>query len=318
MLSILHCAPSNQFKKQKEGLPVANYKEISCACALNNVHGRFPYNWDLNIYRGCEHGCKYCFAMYSHQYLGSEQYFSDIFIKTNVVERLEKQLSSPSWKGGIINIGGVTDSYQPIEAEYKLMPEILRLLIKYKNPCIISTKSDLILRDYELIEELSKLTYVNIAATITCMDESVRQKIEPNGAPSLRRFAMLKEFSKTEASIGLHLMPIIPFLTDARDNINSLLSIAKDNGVKYFIPAILNLRGRTRWAFFDFIRAEYPALCKPFQELYKTGGVDKTYKHELYTLINELKTKHELSTNYGSIIKEKLRKTEFTQLSLFD
>ena len=297
---------------------MANYKEISCASALNNVRGRFPYTWDLNIYRGCEHGCKYCFAMYSHQYLGSEQYFSDIFIKTNVVERLEKQLSSPSWKGEIINIGGVTDSYQPIEAQYKLMPEILRLMIKYKNPCIISTKSDLILRDYDLIAELSSLTYVNVAATITCMDESMRRKIEPNGAPSLKRFAMLKEFSKTEASIGLHLMPIIPFLTDTRGNIDSLFSHAIDSGVQYFIPQILNLRGKTRWAFFEFIRSEYPALCKSFQDLYKAGGVDKAYKYELYSLVNELKTKYKLSTNYDAIIRDKLKKPEFEQLSLFN
>ena len=297
---------------------MANYKEITCASALNNVRGRFPYTWDLNIYRGCEHGCKYCFAMYSHQYLGSEQYFSDIFIKTNVVERLEKQLSSPSWKGEIINIGGVTDSYQPIEAQYKLMPEILRLMIKYKNPCIISTKSDLILRDYDLIAELSSLTYVNVAATITCMDESMRRKIEPNGAPSLKRFAMLKEFSKTEASIGLHLMPIIPFLTDTRGNIDSLFSHAIDSGVQYFIPQILNLRGKTRWAFFEFIRSEYPALCKSFQDLYKAGGVDKAYKYELYSLVNELKTKYKLSTNYDAIIRDKLKKPEFEQLSLFN
>lgn len=297
---------------------MANYKEISCASALNNVRGKFPYAWDLNIYRGCEHGCKYCFAMYSHEYLGSDQYFSDIFIKTNIVERLEKQLSSSSWKREIINIGGVTDSYQPLEAQYKLMPDILRLMIKYKNPCIISTKSDLILRDYDLIAELSSLTYVNIAATITCMDESIRKKIEPGGAPSLKRFAMLTEFSKTDASIGLHLMPIIPFLTDTRDNIDSLFSNAIDSGVQYFIPQILNLRGRTRWAFFDFICSEYPALCKPLQDLYKTGGVDKEYKYKLYSLVNELKTKHALSTDYNAIMKEKLKQTEHEQLSLFD
>jgi len=297
---------------------VATYKEITCASACNNVKGRFPYIWDLNIYRGCEHGCKYCFAMYSHEYLGSEQYFSDIFIKTNIVERLEKQLSSPSWKREIVNIGGVTDSYQPIEAHYKLMPDILRLMIKYKNPCIISTKSDLILRDYDLIAELSSLTYVNVAATITCMDERIRKKIEPGGVPSLRRFEMLKEFSKTDTCTGLHVMPLIPYLTDSRENIDSLFSHAKNNGVNYFIPAILNLRGRTRWAFFDFIRTDYPELCKPLQHLYKNGSIDKDYKYKLYSLVNELKTKYQLSTNYDAIIKEKLKKIEFEQLSLFD
>ena len=176
----------------------------------------------------------------------------------------------------------------------------------------------MILRDFDLIAELSRLTYVNIAATITCMDESIRRKIEPGGAPSLKRFAMLREFSKTNASIGLHVMPIIPFLTDTRENIESLFSRAIENGVNYFIPAILNLRGRTRWAFFDFIRTEYPELCKPLQDLYKSGAVNKDYKYTLYSLINELKTKYKLSSNYNAIIKEKLRQTECEQLSFFD
>jgi len=297
---------------------VADYKEITCSMACNKVKGRFPYIWDLNIYRGCEHGCKYCFAMYSHEYLGSDKYFSDIFIKTNIVEKLEQQLRSTSWKSEVINIGGVTDSYQPVEARYKLMPDILRLMIKYKNPCIISTKSDLILRDYDLIAELSELTYVNVAATVTCMDENIREKIEPGGAPSLRRFAMLKEFSKTDASIGLHFMPIIPFLTDNRENIDSLFAHAKDSNVEYVIPATLNLRGKTRWAFFDFIRNEYPYLYTSLQELYKSGGAGKEYKEKLYSMINELRSVYGLSCNYSAIMKAKLKQTNNEQLSLFD
>ncbi|OJT81281.1 radical SAM protein, partial [Clostridioides difficile] len=86
--------------------------------------------WDLNIYRGCEHGCKYCYAIYSHKYINSNNYFEEIYVKTNIVEKLERQLKSSKWKKEVINIGGVTDSYQPIEADYKIMPEILNLLIK--------------------------------------------------------------------------------------------------------------------------------------------------------------------------------------------
>ena len=123
---------------------MATYKEMTCTIACNKLKRKIPYSWDLNIYRGCEHGCKYCYAIYSHQYLNSKQYFDDIYVKTNIVEQLEKQFSSPTWKREVVNINGVTDSYQPIEAKYQLMPEILRLLIKYKTPCIISTKSDLI------------------------------------------------------------------------------------------------------------------------------------------------------------------------------
>ncbi len=296
---------------------VANYKEIICSIACNKLKRKIPFAWDLNIYRGCEHGCKYCYAMYSHQYLDSEQYFEDIYVKTNIVEQLEKQLSSPSWKREVVNIGGVTDSYQPIEAQYKLMPDILRLMIKYKTPCIISTKSDLILRDYDLIAELSNITYINVAATITSMDENIRKKIEPNGVESIQRFAMLKEFAKTNASIGLHFMPIIPYITDGRENIDALYACAKDCQVDYVLPGTLYLRGKTRIVFFDFLKKEFPDLVQPLQNLYKTGGAGKVYKDKLYLMVNELKAKYNLSGSYSKPMKEKLNQLESIQISLF-
>ncbi|WNX89268.1 radical SAM protein [Emergencia timonensis] len=229
----------------------SHFREITCKQALNKLHSRrLPYSWDLNIYRGCAHKCEYCFALYTQDYMPDNDFFDTIYIKTNVVEQLEKQLASPSWKREIVNIGGVTDSYQPIEKERKMMPDILKLLIKYRTPCIISTKSDLILRDFDLIAELASITYVNVAATITCMDENVRQKIEPGGVPSLRRFQMLKEFAKTDASRGLHMMPIIPYLTDSDENLNALYSHGEDAKVSYALPGLLGLRGRTRRSFF--------------------------------------------------------------------
>lgn len=296
---------------------MANYKEMVCTTALKKLKRKMPYAWDLNIYRGCEHGCKYCYAMYSHQYLNSDQYFDDIYVKTNIIDALEKQLSSPSWKREIINIGGVTDSYQSIEASYQLMPDILRLLIKYKTPCIISTKSDLILRDYDLIAELADITYVNIAATITSMDEKIRKKIEPKGVSSIRRFEMLKEFSNTNASTGLHFMPIIPYLTDTRENIDALYAHGKDSHIDYVLPGTLYLRGKTRSVFFDFIKREFPDFYKPLKILYKTGGANKAYKNLLYHMVNEIKDKYNLSSSYSKPMKEKMKEKEALQLSFF-
>ncbi len=296
---------------------MTNYTEISCTTACNKLKRAMPFSWDLNIYRGCEHGCKYCYALYSHDYIGDSSFYNDIFVKTNVVEKLEEQLSSPLWRREIVNIGGVTDSYQPAEAQYKLMPEILKLMIKYKTPCIISTKSDLVLRDYDLIDELSKITYVNIACTITCMNEEMRRRIEPNGADSLERFSVLKEFSKTNASTGLHFMPIIPFLTDSRENVEALYSKAKDSNVGYVLPGVLYLRGKTRGVFLDFIKAEFPLLYPKFIELYKRGGAGVEYKNELYKMVNEVKAKYNLSCSYSKLIKEKMQQ-ENIQLSFFD
>ncbi len=282
------------------------YKEISCEIALNQLKRRIPYSWDLNVYRGCEHGCKYCYAIYTHDYIGSDNYFGDIYVKTNIIEQLEKQLSNPNWKREIVNIGGVTDSYQPAEEHYKLMPQILKLLIKHKTPAIVSTKSDLILRDYELIDELSKLTYINVAATITTVDEELRKLIEPGGVESSRRFKMLKEFRKTNASVGLHVMPIIPYLTDGYNNIDSLFNMAKDSAVHYVLPGTLYLRGKTRTIFFDFIKKEFPYLYNDLLEIYKTGGADKEYKNNLYKTVNQLKDKYSLSSSYSKPMKEKL------------
>lgn len=294
------------------------YIPINCEIACNKLKRSMPYKWDLNIYRGCEHGCKYCYAIYSHKYINSNNYFEEIYVKTNIVEKLEKQLRSSKWNREVINIGGVTDSYQPIEEDYKIMPEILNLLIKYKTPAIISTKSDLILRDYDLIDKLSRITYINIASTITTVNKDIQKLIEPNGVDSMRRFNMLKEFRKTNASIGLHIMPIIPYITDDFDNINSLFTHAKECNVHYVLPATLYLRGLTRGIFFDFVKKEFPELFNKLSTLYSTGSVNREYKNQLYKMVNELRNKYSLSSSYSKVMNEKLKNSRDVQLSFFD
>lgn len=133
--------------------------------------------------------------MYSHKYLESNykeslnsknsnnssisnHFFENIYIKSNIAEKLDIQLSKSSWKNEMIAVGTVTDSYQPIEKEYELMPNILNTLIKHKNPAIISTKSDLIFRDLDLINELSEINFINIAVTITSLDDKIQKSIE--------------------------------------------------------------------------------------------------------------------------------------------
>ena len=285
-----------------------NITEIICTSALNQLKRKIPYGWDLNIYRGCSHRCTYCYAIYSHEFLG-EQDFSKVFAKTNVAEQLDKELSNPKWNREIVNIGGVTDSYQKAEEEMKLMPDVLKVLIKHRTPAIISTKSDLILRDFDLIAELSKLTYVNVAATITTMNEDDRKKIEPFGSPSIDRFKMLKEFRKTNASVGLHTMPIIPHITDSYSKIESLCAEAHAANVHYMLPGTLYLRGATRKVFFDFIKDQYPDRYENLKELYKKGGADKAYKEVLYNeIVNPLRNKYGISSSYMKPLKEKMHK----------
>jgi len=282
------------------------YIEIENKSALNKLKRKIPYGWDLNIYRGCEHGCKYCYAISSHDYLNNGLFFDKVYCKKNILEELEKELSSPEWKREIVNIGGVTDSYQPIEKELKIMPEVLKLMIKYKTPIIISTKSDLVLRDIDLINELSKITYVNIAFTITIMDESIRKKLEPNTSPSLDRFETLKKFKYTNASLGVHIMPIIPYLTDSYENLEMIYMLSSEIGLHYVLPGTLYLIGKTKPYFMDFINDYDISIYNKLKELYKKGSAGTEYKDILYKKINELKIKYDISSNYMNVLKSKI------------
>ena len=290
-------------------------KEITVKEPLNKIGNDYlPFQWDLNIYRGCTHNCRYCYALYSHKYLESNNFFGDIFVKTNIVEALEKKLSSPRWKGGTINMGGVTDSYQPIEKQRKTMTQILRLMIKHKVPMSISTKSDLILRDFDLICELSKVASVYVALTITTTDDKLQRILEPGASSSTKRLGVIKAFSNTDVVTGLHMMPILPFITDNHENLESIFSNARAVNADSVICGLLNLRGETRKNYLDFIRIKFPQLVLPYKNLYKTGRIDRQYRKELYKGINALKLKYDYLYEDEYDEKNENNKSEIKQL----
>ncbi len=273
-------------------------KEITIKSALHYHDKPIPCNYDLNIYRGCEHKCKYCFAQYSHKYLESTDFFDDIFVKTNVAVILDKELSKKSWKKEPINIGGVTDSYQPLEEQYKLMPDILRVLIKHKNPIILCTKSTLILRDYELIEELAKVADVSIGATITTMNEKIRAIIEPNTSPSCERLGMLKKFKEAGCSTTVLLMPILPYLTDSLNDLDEIFKAIKEVDVDDVHAWTLNLRGNTKNTFFAFIKSTFPHLMNKYMSLYQTSNVSREYNQDINKIVRSLRAKHKIYNSY--------------------
>lgn len=270
------------------------YRKIICKKALNRIRSNYlPYKYDLNIYRGCKHNCIYCFAKYSHKYLDSKDFFKDIYFKENIIEVLEKELSSKSWKGEIINIGGVTDTYQELEKDLELMPKVLKLMIKYENPINICTKSDLILKDIDLIKELSNKTLVNIASSITCIDENIIKGLEPNSPSTERRFSMLERIKQeTSANTGVLLMPIFPYITDDVENLEGIFKRALDINIDFAYVGILNLKGDTRDRVFEYIDLYYPYLKEKYLKLYKGSFVDKVYKDSFYIKIKNIKKKY--------------------------
>jgi len=288
-------------------------KEIIVKSALHYHKRRMPTNWDLNIYRGCQHNCTYCFAQYSHRYLDSVNFFNEIFVKKNIVEQFEKELKIDRCGQDLINIGGVTDSYQLIEKEYKIMPKILKLALKYRNPILITTKSNLILRDIKLITELAKVTDVFISTSVSTMNEDIRKKIEPNTTPTKERMQMLSLFKEVGCKTTVLLMPVLPYITDDYQNLSLIFSHVKEAKVDYLNIAPLNLRGNTKNIFLMFLKKEYPFLIERYKSLYKKSFVSKDYNISLRKKCSFLRKKYNL---FNSYIPKSYKKN--LQLELFE
>ncbi|MDR2794180.1 MAG: radical SAM protein [Holosporaceae bacterium] len=287
-------------------------KEIKIKTSLHYHDNEFACNWDLNVYRGCGHRCIYCFAQYSHKYLESEEFFDDIFVKTNVAEALHADFSKRSWNGSPVNICGVTDGYQPLEAQYMLMPRIIQTFIRHRNPMIITTKSTLLLRDIDLLEELNKIASVYVQASVSSMDESIRTKIEPNASPTSDRLYMLGELHKRGINTGVLMMPIIPHLTDNDENLDAIFKLAKENGTLTLHAQVLHLRGNTKKVFFDHMQIFFPELVEKIKFLYNGSYVKKEYVDMFYQKISFLRKKYNF---YNKIPLHKCQKQN-VQLSL--
>lgn len=290
------------------------YKRITTKSAIQkNLSTRTPYKYSLNPYRGCEHACRYCYALYSHTYLGDDNFFGDIYFKQNIIEVLERELNKTDYSQCLISVGTVCDAYQPLEAQMQFMPKILDLFIKHKIPMYLSTKSSLILRDVDKLAHLSKLVPIYIAVSISTLDDELARVLEPNASPASARLQTAIELKKrTNAFIGIHNMPIIPNLTDSAQNIGAIVQSAKQNNLDYIIFDPLNLRGETKFHFADFLRSHYPKLANDI--INKTDKGKGAYKQTLYVLIGDIKNKFGFQNicNFTEYIKKPI------QLSFFD
>jgi len=269
-------------------------REMTVKTALHYHENEMPCNWDVNIYRGCSHGCRYCFAQYSHDYLGSGNFFDEIYVKTNVAGILDRELSRRKWRGARINLSGVTDAYQPAEATRNIMPGIWKVLIRHRNPIVLTTKSSLILRDIELIRELAAVTSVYIASSITILDETLRQRVEPGAAPAEARFEVLEQCREAGCTTNVMLTPVLPLINDDRENLEGIYRRAKKAQVAGLSAWPLNLRGSTRQRFFRFLEAEFPELLPEYKRLYAGSELNENYWNTIRSIKKELEQRFEL------------------------
>jgi DNA repair photolyase len=217
------------------------------------------FDRSINPYRGCEHGCVYCFARPTHAYMGLSpglDFESQLFAKPDAPELLERELSSPGYEPRVIAIGTNTDPYQPIERRYELMRRILEVLERTGHPVGIVTKSALVQRDIDILARMARRNLVKVALSVTTLDARIARAMEPRAATPLRRLETLRRLSDAGIPTSVMVAPVIPALNDAE--IERILDAAKVAGVKEAGYVLLRLPLEVRDLFREWLMANFP------------------------------------------------------------
>jgi len=253
------------------------FHEIEARSALNSVpeRSRMPFRWTINPYRGCTHACVYCFARPTHTYLdlnAREDFEREIVVKVNVPELVRAELRRPSWAGEHVALGTNTDPYQWVESKYRLMPGIWEAMRDYANPCSVLTKSPLLLRDIEVMKEISERTGFVANLSIPTLDEKAWRATEPHTPHPRKRIEALAELKRAGISTGVLIAPLIPGVNDAPEQVEPLLALIGEAGAGSVAGVGLHLRGEVREIFFDWLRQYRPDLIPRYEELYARGA----------------------------------------------
>ncbi len=217
------------------------------------------FNAGLNPYRGCEHGCIYCYARPTHEYAGFSSgldFESKIIVKPHAASLLRKELSAKRWKPQTIAISGVTDCYQPIERKLRLTRSCLEVLAECRNPVGIITKNNLVTRDIDLFQELARYQAVVVILSITTLRTELRSRMEPRTSPPMARFKAVEKLASAGIPVGVMMAPIIPGLTDPE--IPNLLQAAADHGAQSASYTILRLPYGVAGLFEDWLQKHFP------------------------------------------------------------
>jgi DNA repair photolyase len=218
-----------------------------------------PFDAGINPYRGCEHGCSYCYARPTHEYLGFSaglDFESKIMVKENAPELLRKELSSPKWKPQELAMSGVTDCYQPIERKLQITRRCLEVLAEFRNPVTIITKNFLVTRDLDLLRELAKYQAVQVNLSINSLDAELARKLEPRASSPKQRLAAVETLSKADVPVGVLVAPVIPALND--HEIPSVLAAAKAAGAGWAYKEILRLPLTVAPVFQEWLERNFP------------------------------------------------------------
>jgi DNA repair photolyase len=264
------------------------FLHVTAKQILNHVPAasRAPANWTINVYRGCSHACRFCFARPTHEYLGlniGTDFDTKIVVKINAVEKLRAELADPRWQHEPVAMGTNTDPYQRAEAKYKLTRGVLEALTAHANPFSILTKSPLVTRDLDILAEANERAAVSVNFSIATLDERVWRATEPGAPNPRRRIDAMAKLSAAGIRTGALMMPILPGLSDSPEQLQETVAAINDAGGRLLGIGPLHLRPGVREHFLGWLETADPALHADYLRRYATSAyAPEHYTDELY------------------------------------
>lgn len=337
--------PPNRFEKidyvrepqdeyEDERRPETEFsKDTSKSLITYNESPDTPGDASINVYRGCEHGCIYCYARPTHEYLSLSaglDFETKIFVKENAPKLLRKELSKKSWKPQVLMLSGNTDPYQPIEKELKLTQGCLEVLRDFRNPVSLITKNSLVTRDLDLLKDLNDYNTVSVFISITTLDNKLATIMEPRTSKPHIRFETIRKLSEAGIPVGVNIAPVIPGMTD--NEIPEILKKSAEAGAMYAGYVMLRLPHGVKDLFLNWLEEYLPeSKQKVVNRLIELFG-EKLYKSEFGIrgrgegpFAEQVRNMFKISCSKYGLNKEPLelstshfRSVDKTQLGLFD
>ncbi len=296
LIGIARLAANAPLEKEKNNV---EYFRLGCRSILNRCYSeRVPFAWTINPYRGCEFGCRYCYARYTHEYmeLDPAAFEQKIYLKQDAARLLKNELGrvrlGPTPEH--IAIGTATDPYQPAERQFGVTRQILETLAEARGLSLsITTKSNLIVRDVDVLQKIARRSDLHINITITTLRARLARVLEPRAPRPNLRLKALAALRQAGLQVGVFVMPVLPGITDREADLEALAEAAAEHRAQWLAANVLFLMPSAQKVFFPFLDGKFPRLAKQYRRWYaRSGYAPEEYRARITSLFARLRAKH--------------------------
>lgn len=286
------------------------YFRLPVRSVLNRVEStRVGFEWSINPYRGCEFGCGYCYARYTHTYMNLDPtaFENKIYVKEEAARALRRDLTPRKVLGTHIAIGAATDPYQPAEKEFGVTRAILETLLEFSRTLpedqslelSITTKSNLILRDLDLLKEISERNRLHVNVSIITLNNRLARTLEPRAPRPDLRLETVRQLNAAGIPAGIFAMPILPGITDDPGDLEALCSAAASVNAQWLLSAVVFLTSSSQSSFFPQLEQNFPRLARRYRLWYRRNAyAPERYRNQVSALMHRLRGKYQLSARH--------------------